>query len=167
MALFAATNGPVWAAALAGCSAQCMCQGQAMGGAGELAGPHWIGWRCWGGWVFFVPGMVLFLPLGSFFFCFWIWFSVPGFGFLVPSGFFCSLASSFPSRRLFTTASNKIGRWNQLTPFDKKMWVNDRKVSCRRAKLSSWNGHVYWFLLPFGDLDFRSHWKDPVNICAH
>ena len=44
-------------------------------------------------------------------------FSVSGFGFLFldlgfwfPAVFFCSLASSFPSRRLFTIASNKIGR---------------------------------------------------------
>ena len=54
------------------------------------------------GWVFFVPGMVLFLPLGSFFpdwfflfldlvFCSWIW--VSGFQrfFLFPCQFF-----SFP-----------------------------------------------------------------------
>ena len=63
---------------------------------------------------FLFPEWCFSFPWGHFsrigFFCARIWFSVPGFGFLVPSGFFCSLASSFPSRHLFTTASNKIGR---------------------------------------------------------
>ena len=93
--------------------------------------------------MFFAPGMVLFLPLGSFFldgfflahyglgvFCSrngafpslriifpGLVFSVSGFGFLFldlgfwfPAVFFVPLPVFFPSRRLFTSASNKIGR---------------------------------------------------------
>ena len=100
-------------------------------------------------------------------------FSVSGFGFLfLDLGFWFPAVFFVPLPVLFLPAVSsllqaiRLGGEISQHPSIRKCGERPQ-VSCRSAKLSSWNGNVYWFLLPFGDLDFRSHWKDPVNSCAH